>query len=118
MNVLHEMAIDAVHSLLQMNIEQMNRDAVRLLHDGVAVALAASFLQARLDVLRRPHGSHELIGSDILDNIARIIKQPSLAILFVNGPEDPAMAVKVRELGVPGLWIKLQDAVEEAGIRP
>ena len=103
--VLDEMAIDAVHAFFEMDIEQVHRNAVGFFHERIVVPLATVVLQELLDLLGHAHGGLELFGGDVLDYVARVIEQMALAVLLVDGAENPAVAVEIGELGVFGLAV-------------
>src|SRR5262249_47853389 len=75
-DVLDEMTIDTVHALFQVNVHQVDRNAV----------LAAP---------SRVHGRHQLRGIRVLDLVAAVVEQVTLAVLLEDGTEDPAVAVEV-----------------------
>src|SRR5712692_8806777 len=77
--VLHEMAIDAVHAFLQMDVHVMNWHVV-LWH----TLLGRQLLIA--------HRRHEVSRCRIRNDLAAMVEQISLAVLAEDGAECPAVA--------------------------
>ena len=94
--VLDEMAIDAVHALFQVNVEQVDRHSSRRFR-GLLGRVGAGTL---LDFLGILMAASMVSGVDLADHVARVVEEIALAVLFEHGAEDPAVAVEIGELGV------------------
>ena len=99
--VLFEVAIDAVHPFLKMDIHEMHRDAV--------LRLAAVGMQHRVVELR---------GGLVFDDAIFVVEQSALAIFLEDRFEDPAVAVEVGELRVLEFRVEVGGLIEEFGIGP
>ena len=100
------MAVDTVHPFFEMNVHVVHRDAV-------AAFAAASFL-----IERRVHRPLKLLCRDFVNGFASIVEQGAFAIFLVNGPEEPAVAVKVGKLRVPELRVQVGAVGQEFRIGP
>ena len=77
---------------------------------GRASPVAAGGLAAssRLAWSLEVHGGHAALRwSTLRDHVALVVEQVALAVLLEHGAEDPAVAVEVGELGVPGLRVQV-----------
>ena len=93
-HVLDEVAIDAVHALLQVDVHQVDRDARFVLAPRWAAASGSAWPPAAPRCRRA--GSRCRRG-----------RRMAVAVLLEDGPEDPAVAVEVGELGVLGLRVQV-----------
>src|SRR4029450_5516734 len=104
-HVLLEVAVDAVHALLEMDVLQV---------DGHARLAEARALDRRGRVL----------GSRVAHDVVAGVEQPALAVVLEDGAEHPAVAVEVGELGERELVVQRRGALEErlardvAGVAP
>src|SRR5262245_15591057 len=96
-HVLHEMAIDAVHAFFEMDVEQVDRDAVALERQTPASVLRIRAKRLGcpilfLDPLRYLDGGHQSLSRHLRNNLAFVVKKVALSVLLEDGAEDPAVA--------------------------
>ncbi len=121
-HVLDEVAIDAVHPLLQVDVELVDRDPIAprlgaierglLGRGGIAGAIAL------LQLGGQPHGRHQRRGRLVGHGLAAVVEQLPVPILLEHGAEDPAVAVEVGELRVPRLRVQLGDPFQKRRVGP
>ena len=66
---------------------------------------------------RRFDGLLGVRGRDVCDHVAGCIEQATVAVVFEDGAEDPAVTVEVGELGKVQLRIEFRDPGQEIGSR-
>ena len=121
-NILNEMAIDAVHPLLKVNVELVHGQAVTL---GFG-AIECSLLRGRrvpgsialFQLRRQADRLHQGRGGAIPDGLPAVVQQVSLSILLEHGAKDPTMAVIVGELGVACPRIQIGDFFQKGRVGP
>ena len=102
MHVLLEVAVDAVHPLLEMDVLQVHGDA------GPAVR---PVLDRGLECDLR------VFGRDRIDDPTDRVEQVSLAVVLEDCPEHPPVAVEVGELREPESGVQLRRPRQEVGAR-
>ncbi len=117
MNILREVAVDAVHPLFQVDVEQVDGDPVPVhrRRGSLAPLLNAILLFQGLGQTDR---RHELLGGRLADEPSLMVEGIPLAILLEDRAEDPAVAVEVGELGFLRFRIELGDPFEEPRVGP
>ena len=89
-DVLHEVAVDAVHALFQVDVHQVHRRRRRAACRSLAFLVASA-------APSRPCSCSVVTSATI---VAPVVEQVALAVLLEDGAEDPAVAVEVGELRV------------------
>lgn len=72
--VLHEVAVGAVHALLEVNVHEMDGHSLGFVHFGIVVARLGMFLQDCLNLFRRFHRRGELFGRHVRDLVACVVE--------------------------------------------
>ena len=103
--VLREVAVDALHPPLEMNVLQVHRHAcfrrlARRLRDRLAV-----LSNKRRHALVR-HGGRETVGARVLHGMILGVDQISMTVALEDGAKDPAVSVKIGELRVRELRVE------------
>ena len=113
-DVLDEMAIDAVHPFLEVDVEQVHGQAVairaRTVERGLLGRRGVARAIALLELSRQCDGGHQRRGTFIGDGLAAVIEQVAVPVFLEDRPEDPAVAVEIGELGVSCLRVQVGDA--------
>ena len=105
-HVLHEVAVDAVHAALHVNVEQVHRKPVALVGHGrllaaqLEVGLGVGVAVDLFDLFGHLDSSLEGRVTNIVNAIASVIQQEALPVVFQHRPIRPAMAVKICKLGL------------------
>ena len=122
MHVLDEVAVDAVHAALHVDVEQMHGQSVALVGDR---RLLGPDLFGRLAVgpavdlanpLRHLHGRPQCPVARVGDWLAAVVEQVALAVVLEDGAVGPAVAVKVGELRLLGAVVEIGEVGEKLGI--
>ena len=116
-HVLDEVAIDAVHSLLEVDVELM---------DGQPVALRLGAVEGRLlfrrgvscaipllELGRHPHRGHQGRRRIVGDRLASVVEQLAVPVFLEDRAEDPAVAMEVGKLSVFRLRVQVGDALQK-----
>ena len=119
--VLHEVAVDTVHSFFEMDVHEVYRHVFAHLvqfrfHPGQFVRRPLALVEL-FDVLRNQHRHPQLLVGDIVNLGAERIEQDALAVLFVNGAVDPAVTVKICKLRMLGLCVQVGHICQKLRIR-
>ena len=122
-NVLHEVAIDAVHPLLEVDVEQMDRIPLLLLPQVlfqflkllkcplITVAVQVACVHRVID------GDLPLLGRGIGNPVSKMVQVVPLAVLLEDRLEDPAVTVKVGEVRLAQGRIQLRDVPQKVWVR-
>ena len=93
--------------------------AGRTLVDGAAVAAdIEETARGRQWLVRLDDGGFQLLGGNVGNNFTPMVEQISLTVLLEDGPKDPAVAVKIRELRVASGAIELRHALQKVRVGP
>src|ERR1700683_3614615 len=68
--------------------------------DGFAGGIGIGELAIFIEILGVFGGENQIVAIDGFDDLALIVEKIAVAIFLIDGPEDPAMAVKVGEASV------------------
>ena len=120
--VLNEVAVDAVHPLLHVDVEEMDREPVAL--GGDLLLLGADFLPRLscraavdlLDPLRHRHRRPQRRIAGIRDRLAAVIKHHPPAVMLEDRPVGPSVAVEIGELRVLRAVVEVGEIGEELRI--
>ena len=121
-HVLDEVAVDAVHAALHVDVEHVHREAVALVRHGhlLAADLLGRLLVGSavdlLDPLRHLHGRPQGLVARVGDDVSLVVEEVALAVVLEDGAEGPAMAVEITELGVLRAVVQVAQVGEELWI--
>ena len=122
-HVLDEVAVDAVHPALHVDVEHVHGHAVplvrydRLFDPDLCRRLLVGVAVDLLDPLRHLHGRPLGRVAPVGDDVSLVIEQISLAVVLQDRSVGPAMAVEVGELGVLGAVVEVGEISEKLGVR-
>ncbi len=120
--VLDEMAIDAVHPLLEVDVHLVDGQAVALRFRAVErCALRGRRIPRAIALLQlggQAHRFHHGGGGGIRNRLSPVVEQVAVPVFLEDRAEDPAVTVEVGKLGMPRLRVQLGDPFQERRVRP
>ena len=122
-HVLDEVAVDAVHSLFEVDVKLMNGQPVALRRGG---PVKRGLLFGRgifgaiplLELVRASDRGHQGRRRIVGDRLAAVVEQLAVPVFLEDRPKDPAVAMEVGELRVLRLRVQVGDPRQECRVRP
>ena len=122
-HVLDEVAVDAVHSLLEVDVELMDGQPVALCACG-PVKCGQLFGRGifcaipLLELVGHPYRGHQGRRRIVGDRLAAVVEQLAMPVFLEDRAKDPAVAMIVSKLRVFRLWVQVGDPLQKRRVRP
>ena len=126
MHILNEMAIDAMHTFFDMDIDKVHGDArsfmsFKVFHFSRAdrfFSRVGRFFETTVKFFDDVDAFFHVRRRKVFDWVAIVINQVSFLISAKNSSEDPTMTMEVAKLAVLGLGVEVGHIVKEIRVRP
>ena len=126
MHILNKMAIDAMHTFFDMDIDKVHGDArsfmgFKVFHFSGAdrfFSRVGRFLETAVKFFDNVDAFFHVRRRKVFDWVAIIINQVSFLISAENSPKDPTMTMEVAKLAMLGFGIEVGHIVKEIRIGP
>ena len=126
MHILNKMAIDAMHTFFDMDIDKVHRDAsafmgFEVFHFGGAdrfFSRVGRFLETAMQFFDNVDAFFHVGRRKVFDWVAIVIKNVAFLIPTENSPEYPTMTMEVAKLAMFGFGVEVGHIVKEIGVGP